>query len=271
MSAGRVPPWRNRRVLVPLYFACGGLSGGLFALGTLAELMHAPHLERVTAIAYRSAFPLIVFGSLLLLLDLTKPWRFYRLLTHFNPRSPVSLGSYGLIVYGGISFIAMLASLLGRTTLPVPLLAVGLLAALFIASYTGVLLTASSKPAWNASPLMGGIFLAISLASATAVMLIALTLAPRPAELESWLRRLLLCCLGVQALLSSIHLWRADRLPVAERGGHVKLVRGRLGAALLASLLLSFALPLLLPLSWTSASALTGGFVFRYVIFLAEE
>src|SRR5262245_35649100 len=99
----QVPWWRNRHVLVPLYFWCGGLSGGTFALGALAELSRAPGAERVTSLAYRVAFPLIAFGSFLLLLDLTRPLRFFRLLTHFNPRSPVSLGSYGLVVYAGLA------------------------------------------------------------------------------------------------------------------------------------------------------------------------
>jgi formate-dependent nitrite reductase membrane component NrfD len=269
----RLPWWRNRHVLVPLYFSCGGLSGGALAVGALAELMHAPGGDRVAPLAYRLAFPLIAFGSFLLLLDLTRPLRFFRLLTHFNPRSPVSLGSYGLVVYGGLALLFALAPLAGVASLPRPLVVVALAAALFIASYTGVLLTASSKPAWNASPLMGGIFLALALASGAAALILLVLASPASGgDSIGWLRRFLAACLGVQALLLAFHLWRVQRVPIAERAGCDRLLlHGRVAAAFWIALALLFATPLVLPLALASASVLLGGLLFRYAIFLAEE
>jgi formate-dependent nitrite reductase membrane component NrfD len=271
-SHARVPWWRNRHVLVPLYFSCGGLSSGTFAVGALAELMRATGGRHVAALAYRLAFPLIAFGSLLLLLDLTRPLRFFRLLTHFNPRSPVSLGSYGLIAYGALALLFSLAPLAGVDSLPRPLVAVALAAALFIASYTGVLLTASSRPAWNASPLMGGIFLALSFASGSAALILLVHASP-PAGGDPlvWLRRFLAACLGVQAMLLAFHLWRVQRVPSAERAGCERLLHGRIGAAFWTALALMFAVPLALPIAIASASVLVGGILFRYAIFLAEE
>ena len=268
----RLPWWRNRHVLVPLYFSCGGLSGGAFAIGALAELMHAPGGDRVATLAYRLAFPLIAFGSLLLLLDLTRPLRFFRLLTRLNPRSPVSLGSYGLVVYGGLAFLFALAPIAGVASLPRPLVVVALGAALFIASYTGVLLTASSKPAWNASPLMGGIFLALALASgAGALILLVLASSASGADPVPWLRRFLGACVGAQALLLAWHLWRIQHVPPAERAGCERLLHGRIGAAFWSALALLFAAPLALPHALASASVLLGGLLFRYAVFLAEE
>jgi formate-dependent nitrite reductase membrane component NrfD len=183
------------------YFFLAGLSGGCYAIGALLRLTGRPSYAKLSRLAYLAAFPLIIVCPILLTVDLGQPARFWHMLIdsaggglNFKYWSPMSLGVWALGVYSGIAFVSfvgelyapvgrLLSGILGRL-----LMLVGLVFALFIGAYTGVLLSVSNQPVWSDGWPLGGLFLASGLSGAAALLL--LLLPGRRQELASSVRAL---------------------------------------------------------------------------------
>jgi formate-dependent nitrite reductase membrane component NrfD len=184
------------------YFFIGGVSGGTYALATLLRFWGAPEDERVIRFGFLLAFPLLLVCPILLALDLGQPLRFWHMLVQttpgiggpaFNAVSPMSVGSWALLIYGALSFISFVA-VLGRWESRVPrsgaliFHTIASLAGLFVASYTGVLLSVSNQPVWSDTWMLGGLFLASGL-TASAALLAALAGQARAFGAEARLQR----------------------------------------------------------------------------------
>ncbi|MEV4172879.1 NrfD/PsrC family molybdoenzyme membrane anchor subunit [Nonomuraea sp. NPDC049709] len=172
------------------YFFLAGLSGGSYVLATLLRLRNAPGDEPMARIGYYIAFPPMLIAPVLLALDLGQPLRFWHMLVNTTPGgfglnfkywSPMSIGSWALVVFGAITTVSFAAALVRDGRLRLPLVAwldgrafnvVGSLFGLFIAGYTGVLLSVSNQPVWSDTWALGGLFLASGLAGAAALMLL---------------------------------------------------------------------------------------------------
>src|SRR5262249_51828529 len=96
--------------------------------------------------------------------------------------SPMSIGAWALAVFGLFSFLSFLGTLWpqGRLSRLLHRKGVGPVFGLlgsavgfFIASYTGVLLTATNQPLWSQSEWLGALFLASSASTGTAAVLLA--------------------------------------------------------------------------------------------------
>lgn len=187
-----------------LYFFLGGLAGGSYFIAVLIDIFGRPEDRPLARLGYYIAFPLVLVSGLLLTVDLGKPLRFWHMLIQsntlrpmFKPWSPMSFGSWALMVFGFFSFISFLAAIaeedeerltwrsLRRIRWPVFRVLrahtifgyiVGLLggiAGYFIAGYTGILLAVTNRPIWSDTPLLGMLFLT-SAASTSAALLILL-------------------------------------------------------------------------------------------------
>ncbi len=179
------------------YFFLGGLAGGLYLIGTLLRLTGDVRDEAVARLAFLVAFPAVVICPLLLTLDLGRPSRFWHMLIdsrtwvpNFKYWSPMSVGAWALLLFGifvTLSFIEVLfkegyarnglargiaglmSSGVGRV-----LMIIGACLGLFIAGYTGVLISVSNQPVWSDTWTLGGVFLASGLSvAAGTLMLIA--------------------------------------------------------------------------------------------------
>src|SRR3954470_2207750 len=200
-----------------LYFFIGGIAGTAFMLASLMDWERVGSREsragsHESGVA-RTAPPLVRYGyylafvgvcisGLLLTIDLSRPLRFWHMLIEnhtgqpmFKAWEPMSVGSWGLMIFGLFSFLATL-SVLGEDwpklgllrSAPVRLLrrpgpgmviaVLGTIAGLFIAGYTGVLLAVTNRPVWADSHLLGLLFL-VSGASTGAAALILLALRRR--------------------------------------------------------------------------------------------
>ena len=84
---------------IAVYFFCTGLSAGSFFISVLARLMGLTAYKKLGRIAAILAPLLLVIAPIFLIADLEQPARFYRVLTHFNPTSPISYGSFLLTLY----------------------------------------------------------------------------------------------------------------------------------------------------------------------------
>jgi formate-dependent nitrite reductase membrane component NrfD len=188
----RAPGWTW---YILFYFFFAGLSGGSYAIATLLRLYGNRSDEPMARLGYYAAFPAYVICPILLTLDLWQPQRFWHMLVNttpgdegliLKPWSPMSVGSWVLVVFGLFVTVSFLEVLVrdrnirtGFTDRAVRLLdgtpgkawnAVGALAGLFMASYTGVLLSVSNQPVWSDTWALGGLFLASGLSGSTALM-----------------------------------------------------------------------------------------------------
>lgn len=170
------------------YFFFAGLSGGSYVLATLLRLRDAPGDEPMARIGYYIAFPPMLIAPLLLTLDLGQPLRLWHMMINTTPGhlglnfkywSPMSVGVWALLGFLAITFVSFAAALArdGKVRLPIVerldgrvLNVVGSLFGLFIAGYTGVLLSVSNQPVWSDTWALGGLFLASGLAGSAALM-----------------------------------------------------------------------------------------------------
>ena len=112
-------------------------------------------------------------------LDLGRPLRFWHMLIESNTYrpmfkywSPMSVGSWALLVFGIFVFLAFLEALVeddrlawpaGRKFRPPGMLGgviavIGGLFGFYVAGYTGVLLAVTNRPIWSDTPLLGMLF-----------------------------------------------------------------------------------------------------------------
>jgi hypothetical protein len=142
---------------IPVYFFVGGLAGMAAVIGVVAAIFQHIHLAR-------AAMSLAAFGAILspilLTMDLGRPRLFINMLRVFKYKSPMSVGAW-IVFFFGTCVIAGLVTVEiyvrhvfgGDIDHLVRIVAVLLMAAsafwgMFLATYTGVLLGATTIPAW---------------------------------------------------------------------------------------------------------------------------
>ena len=132
---------------IPCYFYTGGLTGASSGLAFLAELRGNDLLARR---AWAAAMMGGVASPLLLISDLGKPERFLNMLRMFKVTSPMSVGSWILLVSGGASTTAAVLELLGVLK-PVKRAAelVSFVTGPPLATYTGALVANTAIPVWS--------------------------------------------------------------------------------------------------------------------------
>jgi formate-dependent nitrite reductase membrane component NrfD len=177
------------------YFFFGGISGGSYALGTLLRFAGDARDESAARLAFITSFVALLPCPIFLTLDLGQPFRFWHMLVDaspggglaFRPDSPMSLGSWALLVFGLFSFVSFLGAIAEvgwfratsgiarvlRSGVGLVWNAIGTVFGLFICAYTGVLLAVSNQAVWSdAGWALGGMFLASALAGSTALLLL---------------------------------------------------------------------------------------------------
>jgi formate-dependent nitrite reductase membrane component NrfD len=186
--------------LIALYFFFGGLAGGSYFLASLIDLFGRSEDRPLSHLGYYIAFPCVVLSGLLLTLDLQRPERFWHMLIEsntfrpmFKPWSPMSIGSWALLIFGIFSFVSFLGALADAKRIPWAawrrvhppsllgrfIAAIGGLFGFYVAGYTGVLLAVTNRPIWSDTPLLGLLFV-VSAASTSAALMILL------AQKSSW-------------------------------------------------------------------------------------
>ena len=185
---------------IPLYLFVGGIVAGMMVIGGLAMLRLARGEDTRGYFSMQTpllAFVLMNIGMLALLLDLTHRLYVWRIFVTFEVGSPMSWGSWVLLIVYGVLMVSALLRLpdawpwLGRK-LPVLrtwsdklvanpgwLRALGwanLVLGIVLGIYTGILLnTMVARPLWN-SAILGPLFLVSGLSAGAAVMHITATL-----------------------------------------------------------------------------------------------
>jgi formate-dependent nitrite reductase membrane component NrfD len=281
------------------YFYLGGIAAGAYFVATLVDLVGRPEDRAISRLGYRLALPLVSLCGILLIVDLDRPERFWHMLlqseivakaladgwplggwgtmvraAQLKWWSPMSIGAWALLLFSLCSALSFLGSLrpggwlerrLAQGILGRLFQLTGTGAGFFLASYTGVLLTATNQPLWGVSSWIGPLFLT----SAASTGIAALLLLPcrggaiAPATLER-LEHADLWALGLEVLVFLLFLASVGSLlPVTlHTWAGVLLVVG--------TPLVGLLLPLVF-VAWgqgTAAAccALLGGFLLRYGI-----
>ena len=189
---------------IVFYFFLGGLAGGCYFIAALIDQFGREADRPLARFGYYVAFPSVLISGLLLTIDLNRPLRFWHMLVErntlepmFKAYSPMSVGSWALLIFGFFTFVSFMGALAEEREEDVrwPLLRrlrwrlftgvrppsvggkvvafLGGLSGLFIAGYTGVLLAVTNRPIWSDTPLLGMLFI-VSAASTSAALLMLL-------------------------------------------------------------------------------------------------
>jgi protein NrfD len=280
------------------YFFVGGIAGSAFLLASLLHLFGRPADQPLVRMGYYVAFVGTVISGILLTLDLDRPLRFWHMLVEsntglpmFKSWVPMSVGSWGLLLFGLFAFLAALAALsedrpgtrllqsgpvrfLRRRGPSAVIAVLGSIFGLFLAGYTGVLLAVTNRPIWADSTLLGLLFL-VSGASTGAAALILLAIwrrAGHPASID-WLawfdRRVLILELVVLAVFL-VSLGSVARVFIGWWGA--VLLIGVVGIGILVPLLLErrHRVPTPRELVRSASLVLLGGFLLRVVVLLSS-
>jgi formate-dependent nitrite reductase membrane component NrfD len=153
------------------YFFLEGVSAGSFLMASLAAQSGDKRLRPVTRSGHYTALLAFIPCPPLLIADLGDRSRFHHMLRVFKPSSPMNLGAWTLSAYS-LPLTLLAAKHLAEEfpkkyltvnraarLIPARLLGwLGLPLSLTMASYTGVLLAATSTPLWATSRCLGALF-----------------------------------------------------------------------------------------------------------------
>lgn len=107
LSEGVAWPWP-----IAVYLFLAGISGGAVAVAICMNLFRGVHLDTpIMKSASLIGFVTIVLGMICLVLDLTNPLLFWRILIYYNPTSVMSIGVMALLFYIPLVFVLMCVSL----------------------------------------------------------------------------------------------------------------------------------------------------------------
>ncbi len=288
---------------IVFYFFIGGLAGGCYFLAAVIDLFGRRADRPLARLGYYVAFPAVLVSGLLLTVDLSRPLRFWHMLIERNTLgpmfkywSPMSIGSWALLIFGFFTFISFLAALadddrvqrpaLRRFPLPAlrafraPSLAGRITAVLggvfgfYIAGYTGILLAVTNRPIWSDTPLLGMLFVASAASTSAALMILLAHRAgwrlPGVVDLhrfDDWVIVLeLVVLIAVMVSLGPV-------LRAWLNAWGVLLVFGVIILGMIAPLVLSFRARRSGIASTTTSAILVliGGFLLRVVVVLSSE
>jgi formate-dependent nitrite reductase membrane component NrfD len=129
---------------VVIYLFLAGLGAGGFCLGMVLSKRRGLGWESCSRMAFLMSPVAIAIGLLMLILDLRNKFRFWRTLTVLNLQSPMSIGVWLLSAFFLIAFFSAIFPKWRKRIGPI-----GMVLALGISVYTGVLLSATVIPLWR--------------------------------------------------------------------------------------------------------------------------
>ncbi len=284
---------------ITLYFYVGGIAGGCYFLASLLHMFGGPQDRPVVRMGYYVAFIGAGISGILLTLDLTQPLRFWHMLVQsntgapmFKSWSPMSVGAWGLLLFGFFTFLATVGALaeegkitwgplrrLSQAAAAQPLATivgfVGSFLGFFLAGYTGVLLSVTNRPIWADSDWLGPLFL-FSAASTGAACLILLSRWRGDGHPESvhWLSRIDRGALSLELLAIVVLIGSLGSVASVLVGWWgLLLVFGVIGLGILAPLVLETRAAGHEDRRLLTAAALVlvGGLMLRAVIIFSSE
>lgn len=149
------PPWHGW-VTADLFLS--ELSSGTFVVAAVGQLTLGDRLGRLAQIGFVLALGAILLDLICLVADLGDPGRFFHMLRRLKLRSPMSLGVWGISIYAMFAFgCAAMATARIEALEKIQLIVatVGIVPALFVGLYKGVLFSTSAQPVWRDARWLG--------------------------------------------------------------------------------------------------------------------
>jgi protein NrfD len=283
--------------MIYLEMFVAGVAVGAYVAAAILELSGRGR-SATARTAHLIAFPLMALVTLLLIVDLDRPERFWhmvvmneRFFPMFKPWSPMSLGTWLVIPFTAFSFVSFLDALVARRLFSVgrwrhdrtlhggPLgLAwslIGALLGLGVGIYSGVLLSAGNLPGWGHTMMIPAVYVATAMITGLAAVVLIQALQGHTdpdvlslAQTNVWL-------IGWWLLMVLIFLLTLIG------GGAAVFLTGIPLVAILAAIVLAGIVPLVLhafrpiglagSLALSAALVLVGGFLLRYGIVMGPQ
>ena len=179
--------------LVVAYYFFGGLAAGCYVIAAIADLAGGRDMRPLVGAGYLTVLPCLFISGIVLILDLSRPDRFWHLMLQSNTMapmfkywSPMSIGSWALLVFGMFSLASFVSALaegghvrwrwfdrIQAMRLLWRIIAIlGALAGLYIAGYTGVLLAVTNRPFWSDTAMVGMLMLVSAVSISCAYLLL---------------------------------------------------------------------------------------------------
>lgn len=182
------PVWEGP--FIGTYFWLGGLSGGAYLVGRMAEIFAGDAARDVS----RAGTTVSMFADLpcapLLIADLGDWSRFHHMLRVWKPQSPMNFGSWVVTGFSAACAVGVLrewmraqkgkprsvASQVADKSLAVVTDLTGVPLALFMISYTGVLLSGTATPVWSRNKWLAPLFAASAVGNGASAVSLAMHL-----------------------------------------------------------------------------------------------
>ena len=269
------PGWE---MLIVCYFFFGGIAGGAFFTAAVADNFGGARDGKVARVGYLLSLPLVALCGVLLIADLGVPLRFLNMMRTFKFSDPMSIGAWMLGVFGVFSFACSALSFTASESMIAlrrKLGFVGMFFGFFLASYTGVLLSATALPLWSDARLMGALFLASGASTGIAAISLILFLIGASTG-ESWhkvTRADRFSIIFELVVLAALVVLLGSAARPLTTGHYAPLFWGGLViAGLLVPLVIEFAGHRMRALTAVaSVLVLAGGFILRYVMLMSAH
>ncbi|HET9489719.1 MAG TPA: NrfD/PsrC family molybdoenzyme membrane anchor subunit [Methylomirabilota bacterium] len=296
-------------LVIDLYFFLGGIAGGAFVLATVAAFVDERRFRDLMRVGYYVAFLAALPAPILLIVDLGLPSRFLHMLVvskpntdigmnaitvgplHLKLLSPMSVGAWGLLIFGICAFLAALMVYLedrGKRRFGISRAIVGIVGSIFgffLAAYPGVLLGATARPLFISSHWLGALFLAVGAATgAAAIALLMSILGRQNREALARLMNFTAFALVVEAallVLFAISVWMSGSAGIRAALG--QLLAGTDSVLFWLAVVIGLVIPLGMVLGGVLRNAnpglaalisilvLVGGFGVKYVLIAAGQ
>jgi formate-dependent nitrite reductase membrane component NrfD len=270
----KTPDWG---LMIVLYFFFGGIAGGAYFTAAIADNFGGVRDRRVAKIGYLLSLPLVAICGLLLIADLGVPTRFLNMLRTLKFWDPMSLGAWGVGVFGAFTFVSSVLSFSdepSRVALRRKIGLVGMLFGFFLASYTGVLLSVTAQPFWSEARLLGALFLASGASTGMAAISLILFLLGSSSTDLGKIKRADRYSMIIELVMLAAFLVLLGSAAQPLLSGHYAALFwiGLVGVGLVIPLIVDFVGHRTHALAALSALlVLAGGFVLRYVMLMSIQ
>ena len=166
-------------VLLAIYFYLTGLSAGSFILSTLAYGFGIKRFKPLGKVGVVMATLLLILAPLTLIADMEQPFRFWYLFLYLNPSSPITWGSFLLVLYPINCLVYGYFMFKGDEAKTKLFGMIGIPLALSVHGYTGFILAlGKARALWNTA-LMPTLFLVSAMVSGIALMILTVIIRDR--------------------------------------------------------------------------------------------
>lgn len=277
-------------IFIAIYFYLTGLSAGSYFLSTLAYGFGLERFKPIGRIGVVLATILLVIAPLFLLFHIGMPQRAWHLFTYLNLSSPITWGSFLLILYPTNCLIYAYFMFREKIKLAKIFGLIGIPLAIFISGYSGFILAfGKARALWNTA-LMPILFFVSAIVSGIALMILIYSIKERYFSKSKSIDRDLVFSMGkllAWAVVFDLFLLGCDLIVLsishadAQAAAHLILVGQFSFLFIVVENLLGMIVPLFLLLIprfrtlttviFASILVLIGIFFMRYVIVLGGE